>query len=338
MISNGDEKMLRALRNLGACVCVAMREKTLRHSIEYLSAVSRESSDDTIYEIDTSIEEIVLDYFSEKAKETPPFALIMEGKPDEDLVFSTSGRKNDCEYTVIMDPLDGTRGLMYGKRSAWLLAAAARGTSAALSMKNLCLAVQTEIPPIKQNVSDIMWALKGQGAQGERFNIDSGISTTFKLTPSRAEDLHYGYATFNRFFPGAKREITTIENELQSRLESTGRPSFYFEDQHICNGGQLAALAMGQDRFVCDIRAALSPILAAKGRPALLCAHPYDLCCELIAREAGCVVTGCDGKPLDCPLDTTTDVSWIGYANEKIRSLVEPHLLDILSSPEKYLI
>ena len=333
-----DEILLDFLKNLGTHVCREMHRKIRGSAVDELTVVARQAADDTIYSIDETTEENILDWVRDRWKQGPSFVLIIEGGPQEGIVLSSSGRRNDCEYTVIMDPLDGTRGLMYGKRSAWLLSAAARGTSDALSMKNLCLAVQTEIPPIKQNVSDSMWAAKGQGAHGERFNIDSGKVTNLKLTPSRAEDLHYGYATFNRFFPGAKREITAIENELQSRLEATGRPSFHFEDQHICNGGQLAALAMGQDRFVCDIRAALSPILAAKGRPALLCAHPYDLCCELIAREAGAIVTGCDGNPLDCPLDTTTDVSWIGYANKKIRSLVEPHLLDILSSLEKYLI
>ena len=113
-------------------------------------------------------------------------------------------------------------------------------------------------------------------------------------------------------------------------------PAFHFEDQHICNGGQLAALATGKDRFVCDIRAELSPLLEAAGRPPLLCARPYDLCCELIAREAGVIVTGADGLPLNYPLDTTTNVSWIGYANKNIRSLTEPFLLDILNNLEKF--
>ena len=27
----------------------------------------------------------------------------------------------DCQWRVIVDPIDGTRGLMYQKRSAWIL-------------------------------------------------------------------------------------------------------------------------------------------------------------------------------------------------------------------------
>jgi fructose-1,6-bisphosphatase/inositol monophosphatase family enzyme len=332
-----DKTILGLLKNLGKHVCRDLNEKMRDATIDELSAVSREAADDTIYSIDETAEKIIVDWISDKWKNGPSFVLIVEGGPPEGMVFSTSGRRSDCEYTVIMDPLDGTRGLMYGKRSAWLLSAAARGTVDNLSMRDLFLAVQTEIPPIKQNISDCMWAVKDYGAQGERFNLDSGKACPLALSPSRAADLHYGYATFNRFFTGAKREITAIEHELLLRMEAEGHLTFSFEDQHICNGGQLAALTTGQDRFVCDIRAKLSPILAAKGRPALLCAHPYDLCCELIAREAGAVVTGSDGKPLDCPLDTTTDVSWIGYANERIRSLIEPHLLDILSSLDRFI-
>ena len=30
------------------------------------------------------------------------------------------------------------------------------------------------------------------------------------------------------------------------------------------------------------------------------------------------------GNPLDAPLDTRTDVAWVGYANAAIRAQVEP--------------
>ena len=43
------------------------------------------------------------------------------------------------------------------------------------------------------------------------------------------------------------------------------------------------------------------------------------------------IVTDGRGLPLNAPLDTTTDVSWIGYANEAIRREVEPVLLRLLS-------
>jgi fructose-1,6-bisphosphatase/inositol monophosphatase family enzyme len=63
----------------------------------------------------------------------------------------------------------------------------------------------------------------------------------------------------------------------------------------------------------------------------LLCCHPYDVCTELIAREAGVIVTDERGQPLDAPLDIRANVSWIGYANETIRQKVEPVLLRLLA-------
>jgi len=39
----------------------------------------------------------------------------------------------------------------------------------------------------------------------------------------------------------------------------------------------------------------------------------------VIVREPG-------GTPLDAPFDVTSDVAWVGYANERLRALVEPVL------------
>ena len=79
---------------------------------------------------------------------------------------------------------------------------------------------------------------------------------------------------------------------------------------------------MGHDRFVADVR----PLFAARGLAASLCAHPYDLCTELIAREAGVVVCDPLGGRLRAPLDTETPVAWAGYANAALRHALEPAL------------
>jgi hypothetical protein len=57
------------------------------------------------------------------------------------------------------------------------------------------------------------------------------------------------------------------------------------------------------------------------------------MCTELIAREAGVLVTNEHGKPLDAPLDIRANVSWIGYPNETIRQTIEPVLLRLLAEP-----
>ncbi|HOO55728.1 MAG TPA: inositol monophosphatase family protein [bacterium] len=327
------ERIRILLEELGKTISGEIGEQVRNSTIQELSSVAREDEDDTIYEIDRKTEERIMDIFEKKIGPEIPCILIMEGSPSEGLVFGPGGR-GDAEYTVIMDPLDGTRGLMYGKRSAWVLSAAAPGGSAGLTLKDIVTAVQTEIPAPKQTLFDQLSATAGSGACGRRFDLSNRNETSFNPSPSSATGLQYGFATFNRFFPGIKTIVNNVENELFNRLGSEGNNYFYFEDQYICNGGQLAELATGRDRFVCDIRAAAAPAMVKRGLTSPLCTHPYDVCTELIAREAGVIVTGPDGGRLDYPLDTLTDVAWIGYANENIRQLIEPHILDIIARIE----
>ena len=65
---------------------------------------------------------------------------------------------------------------------------------------------------------------------------------------------------------------------------------------------------------------------------AALCCHPYDICTALIAQEAGCVIESPDGKPLRVPLDTTTPVAWMGYANPTLARIVRPVLRRIMAA------
>ena len=103
-----------------------------------------------------------------------------------------------------------------------------------------------------------------------------------------------------------------------------------FEDQYICTGGQLYELMAGHDRFVADIRPVLEKVLAQRGLALGICCHPYDMCTELIARELGVIVTDVAGQPLRAPLDVDADISWVGYANEAIRTQIEPLLQQAL--------
>ena len=85
-------------------------------------------------------------------------------------------------------------------------------------------------------------------------------------------------------------------------------------------------MVVGHDRFVADLRPLMEPLLAARGVRLGICCHPYDLCAELIAREAGVIVCAPAGRPLTAPLAVAPEVSWVGYANAAIRAQVEPAL------------
>jgi len=96
-----------------------------------------------------------------------------------------------------------------------------------------------------------------------------------------------------------------------------------FEDQYASTGGQLYELMAGHDRFVADLR----PLFERqRSGGAALCCHPYDLCTELIARELSVPVTDELGGRLTAPLDVTSDVAWVGYANEALKARIEPDL------------
>jgi hypothetical protein len=99
-----------------------------------------------------------------------------------------------------------------------------------------------------------------------------------------------------------------------------------FEDQYASSGGQLYELMCGHDRFTADLRPLMETTLRALGLALGICCHPYDLCTELIAREAGVVVTDARGGPLRARLAVEPDVAWVGYANAAIRAQIEPHL------------
>ena len=71
----------------------------------------------------------------------------------------------------------------------------------------------------------------------------------------------------------------------------------------------------------------LRPVALAKlGFETSLVCHPYDICTAMLLQEAGGIVEAADGSPLDVPLDTTTAVSWMGYANSTLADQVRPIL------------
>jgi hypothetical protein len=131
-----------------------------------------------------------------------------------------------------------------------------------------------------------------------------------------------------RFFPGAREELAAIDEEIVRGALGPVRfgKAHCFEDQYASSGGQLFELACGHDRFVADLRPLMETVLRERGLALGICCHPYDVCTELIAREAGVIVTDLRGRPLDSKLAVEPDVGWIGYANPQIRAQIEPHL------------
>ena len=290
-------------------------------------------SADTIYRIDERGEAALLDWAAEWARDLgQPIVLTAEGlEGDGRLVFPQGASPDDALYECIVDPIDGTRGLMYDKRSAWALAAIAPGQATLRRrprLSDVLVAAQGELPTSRARCADTLWAAP-ESLGGVTRDLVTGAERSWRPAPSRATDLNHGFATVAKFFPGTKEPAAWLEERLFAAVagDHPGGAPLVFDDEYISSGGQLYELMAGHDRFVADLRPVF---MRAKGLPLRLCARPYDLCTELIARRAGVIVTDAWGAPLDPPLDTVTDVSWVGYANPAIRALVEPVLQRLL--------
>lgn len=318
------------MRELGALVreaAMAARQPVTPVRDQPLAQVARETAADTIYELDTHIDPVLEDFCQRWGRELP-LVLIAEGIEDENgtegmKCFPSGTAPADAAFRLIVDPIDGTRGLMYDKRSGWLLAGVAANNGSSTRLSDITAAVQVEIPTSKQNQSDVLWAVRGRGAAAERENLDSGQSAPLVLRPSSSTDIAHGFGSVVSFFPGTKALAAELMESISLRCGGgidPGRP-LVFDDQYISTGGQLYEVMVGHDRFVADVRPHFYQITQ---QPAGLCAHAYDLSTMLIAQEAGVILSNGLGGTVDGILDVTSPVAWVAYANKSLRDRIEP--------------
>ena len=299
------------------------------------NAVDRKTAADTIYQIDTVTEPLLEEFCAEWAKSTP-LVLIAEGvqaqgMPEGMKVFPDGASEAHAAIRLIIDPIDGTRGIMYDKRAAWSLAGVAPNRGPGTRLADIDVAMMTELPTSKMGFSDVLWAVRGEGAAGERVDLSSGASVPLALHPSTASGLDHGFASVANFFPGTKVIASELMEHMVRRLIGPAdvTRATVFDDQYISTGGQFYELIVGHDRFIADLRPAF---YALQGQPPGLCCHPYDCATMLIASEAGVILTDEHGHSLDGPLDVTTGVSWAGYANAALRDRIEPLLRQFLAA------
>ena len=304
-------------------------------SLDELARVDDDNTEgDTIYAIDRVSENALIEMFETEIAPIAPLILIGEGLPNGRVILPKGTNEQYAVWRVIVDPIDGTRGLMYQKRSAWILTGVAPNRGDATNLQDISFALQTEIPTLKQHLCDSLWAFRGAGAQAERYNRLDADRRPVRLKPSSATGIRHGFAAVSRFFPGAREDLAAIDEEIVRGALGDVEPgkAHCFEDQYLSSAGQLYELLSGHDRFIADLRPLMEPLLNRRGLALGICAHPYDLCTELIAREMGVIVTDARGGTLRAPLDVSTDVAWAGYANSSIQQEIEPLLQRALAS------
>jgi hypothetical protein len=324
-------ELLAKIRVIHAAIRDAVVAACEQSATEELALPLGEEGGDTIYAVDRVSERVLLEHFTDVVARWS-CVLVAEGLgPTGQIVLPAGTNAENAELRIIVDPIDGTRGLMYQKRPAWILTGVAPNGGPSTTLADIELAAQTEIPLLKQHVCDTLWLVDGE-VGGERLDRLTNKRVPLAPRPSQAATIAQGYGGLARFFPGARDVLAAIDDAVAERILGPVQPgrALVFEDQYISTGGQLYELTMGHDRWIADLRPLVEPLLRERGRALGLCCHPYDLCTESIARAAGVIVTDERGERLTAPLDVSTDVAWIGVANARIRDQLWPVLREVL--------
>ncbi|MDQ4139997.1 MAG: hypothetical protein M3142_05685 [Bacteroidota bacterium] len=329
-MSLNHELIKNLLCELGEAVCRKVHQSLRQSSVEALSAVYKEGEDDTIYQIDRDVEEILIPRLSAFAPQLGGIVLIMEGV--NEMVLPEEMPLDQAQNRLIIDPIDGTRGIMYDKRSAFFLAGAAPNKGPETCLQDIEVAVMTELPTSRSFLSDTLWAIKNQGAHAFTRDLKTNEIVSRHISPSKAKTIVGGFSQIARFFPPGRALLAQLDDELIQILapDMPAGKAILFEDQYISSGGQLYEMLMGHDRFIADLRPLLFNRLAREGKTIGLVCHPYDVAAHLIGSEAGIIITNELGKPLNPKLDVTSPVGFMLFANEHIQHQVQSVLRELL--------
>ena len=118
-----------------------------------LAGVAHDDEGDTIYAVDRVSEAALVEGLTAIAREEP-LVLVAEGLPSGGVPLPEGTRDEDCRWRLLVDPIDGTRGLMYQKRPAWIWRGSSRRSSrlARKCAKETCSSAST-MPICRQSSS-----------------------------------------------------------------------------------------------------------------------------------------------------------------------------------------
>ncbi|MDA3873997.1 MAG: hypothetical protein PF795_08545 [Kiritimatiellae bacterium] len=327
--------LLELLHALSVHARTTVAESLIRNTPDERSRSTGHAGSDVIYALDQAVETGLVRLLEARAESVGGLVMVAEGIGEKEISFYPSGRADkECAWRLLVDPIDGTRGIMMDKRSAWFLAGVAPNRGEATRLRDIECSVMAELPNSRAGVSDLFSAVKGQGMEAERCNLMQPSDTvSFRCEPYTGPSVRGGFAQVCRFFPGGRDELALLEEKLWDTIfpDAVEGEILCFEDQYICTGGEWVELMTGRDRFCADLRGTLFTSPRYTGRRRGHVCHPYDMAGLLVAEEAGVILTDIHGNPLDAPFDTTTPVDWIGYANASIRTEVEATLQTLIA-------
>jgi hypothetical protein len=247
-----------------------------------------------------------------------PVGIFAEGLKDVPVIIG-GGQNTRPRFWLLIDPIDGTRELMYDKRSAYFLAAAAPGSAPHPRLSDSLASVAVELPTSKAGWADIFFWSKGKPVVAIRENLLDGSYQALIARPSAATDLTNAFGSVVAFFPEGKQKAAAIVEAIAREGDPSNHSVQIFDDQYISTGGQMIELLTGRDRFIADLR----PLLTPTERSSLYC-HPYDLALAPLAKAAGVILCTPEGHTLDAAFGLDPIIAWCGYANDALRKKVEP--------------
>lgn len=300
-----------------------------RNATSLLTEALVEESGDRIYAIDREVETTIRSTVESWVDECGEILLIAEGMGTNGRTFCGDHGKEPV-WDVIIDPIDGTRMLMYDKRSAWFLAAVCPHLNDGTFLHQSVASVMVELPISKQGFADSFVATCSDSTVGLRHavhedsapSIESGVP--FPVKPAQTGNLADGFVTVLSFFPGTRKYAADLAERIADRCGVMTSLPTVFDDQYISTGGLMTQLMTGRDRCCLDLRPQFNRMAGRSDDQRFIESHPYDLAGFRAALSAGVVLTDGYGRPLHVPLDVTTGVDWCGYANIDIQSMVEP--------------
>lgn len=299
----------------------------------HLASPVAHGAGDVTFGIDVAAEEAVHDWLLAMARRAPLSVLTEDagwrhlgpGPTPGDAPVELGGFDHGGPRIAI-DPIDGTRNLMYDLRGAWTVVSVAGPGAAVPRLTDLALGVVSEIPDTRGAHFRELIGVRGGGctaavrALGDQLVLRDGA-----LLVDGSERPDHGYFPFFGYHPEQRAAMQLLARDFfRSIAEHEGAELAHcYDDQHISSGGQLALLALGHYRMVVDARRHWNELTGA----ALQTAKPYDVAGAILcAREAGAVVTRTDGGALDFPLDVTTPVDFVGFHNRGTGARLWPHL------------
>jgi fructose-1,6-bisphosphatase/inositol monophosphatase family enzyme len=295
----------------------------------------RQGAGDVTYAIDEQTELAVDAWLLEVARATP-LSLLTEdagwrhfGPGPRNTATELSGFDHGGPR-IALDPIDGTRNLMADMRSAWTVVSFAPPGTGEPRMRDLSLGIVSEIPDSRAARFRVLAALAGGECHYELRDLASASVGQRRILKADSDArVDRGYFPFFRYAPDQRPALAAIEAQFFARLaEREGADLRHvFDDQYISNAGQLTLLALGTYRAIVDIRG----WLARRGGVKTVTSKPYDIAgAVLCARAAGCIVRAPLSEELDFPIDCTTPIDFVGFANVATAQRIGPHLDAVL--------